>query len=255
MLRDTWLIFTRDVKLSSRNPAWILVGVLQPLLYLVLFGPLMVTVVEHTPGFPPGDAWTVLIPALIVQNALFSGAFAGLGLLAEYRAGVVDRLRVTPSSRASLLLGKVVTNVVQAVAQSLLIILVAGVFFRIDASFVGIALSLAIIALLAAALGAASQALAISLKNETVFPSLLNMVLLPLVLISGILIPITVELAPGWLYIISQLNPLTHVVSAERAAFRGDLNPGVLVFDCGILLVMAMLAVFWGVRAFAKDHT
>src|SRR4051794_22633907 len=105
MLRDTWLIFKHDLTLSLRNPAWILIGVLQPVLYLVLFGPLMDKVVASTPGFPPGSSWTILTPALIIQLALFSSSFAGFGLLMDYRSGVLERLRVTPASRVALLLG------------------------------------------------------------------------------------------------------------------------------------------------------
>ncbi|MGW6918984.1 ABC transporter permease [Kitasatospora sp. NPDC054939] len=253
MLRDTWLIFDRDLRLSLRSPTWVLIGIMQPLLYLFLFGPLMVTVVDHTPGFPPGNAWAVLTPALIVQTALFSGAFAGVGLLTEYRTGVVDRFRGTPASRSALLLGKVLAQAVQAVAQAVLIVVVTMLVFDLEAPFGGMLLSLAIAALLAVALSSASYALALLLKSEAAFPPLLNAVLLPLLLLSGVLLPVSAELAPGWLYTLARINPLTHVVDAERAAFRGDLAADGLVTGSLVLLAMALLAVFWGTRTFRKE--
>ncbi|MCK8678868.1 MULTISPECIES: ABC transporter permease [Streptomyces] len=254
MLRDTWLIFTRDMTLSLRSPTWLLIGIMQPLLYLFLFGPLMVTVAEHTPGFPSGDAWKVLTPALIVQTALFSGAFAGVGLLTEYRVGVVDRFRTTAASRSALLFGKVLAQAVQAAAQSVLIVLVTLLVFDLDAPLSGMLLSLAIAAVLAIALSSGSYALALILKSEAAFPSLMNAVLLPLLLLSGVLLPVTEEMAPSWLYNLARINPLTHVVDAERAAFRGDWDSSTLLTGSVVLLLLAALALLWGTRTFRKEN-
>ncbi|MGW7079745.1 ABC transporter permease [Streptomyces sp. NPDC054866] len=254
MLRDTQLIFVRDMKLALRSPTWLLIGIMQPLLYLFLFGPLMVSVVDHTPGFPPGGAWEVLTPALIVQTALFSGSFAGVGLLTEYRVGVVDRFRGTPASRAALLFGKVLAQAVQATAQSVLIVLVTLLVFDLDASLTGLLLSLAIAAVLAITLSSGSYALAMVLKSEAAFPALMNAVLLPLLLLSGVLLPISEQLAPGWLYNLARINPLTHVVDAERAAFRGDMSATGLLTGSLVLLVMAVLALLWGTRTFRKEN-
>lgn len=254
MLRDTRLIFVRDMKLALRSPTWLLIGIMQPLLYLFLFGPLMVSVVDHTPGFPPGGAWEVLTPALIVQTALFSGAFAGVGLLTEYRVGVVDRFRGTPASRAALLFGKVLAQAVQATAQSVLIVLVTLLVFDLDASLTGLLLSLAIAAVLAITLSSGSYALAMVLKSEAAFPALMNAVLLPLLLLSGVLLPVSEQLAPGWLYNLARINPLTHVVDAERAAFRGDMGATGLLTGSLVLLAMAVLALLWGTRTFRKEN-
>ncbi|MGQ4420926.1 ABC transporter permease [Streptomyces sp. SAS_269] len=254
MLRDTQLIFVRDMKLALRSPTWLLIGIMQPLLYLFLFGPLMVSVVDHTPGFPPGGAWEVLTPALIVQTALFSGSFAGVGLLTEYRVGVVDRFRGTPASRSALLFGKVLAQAVQATAQSVLIVLVTLLVFDLDVSATGLLLSLAIAAVLAITLSSGSYALAMVLKSEAAFPALMNAVLLPLLLLSGVLLPVSEQLAPGWLYNLARINPLTHVVDAERAAFRGDMSATGLLTGSLVLLVMAVLALLWGTRTFRKEN-
>ncbi|GAB3566275.1 ABC transporter permease [Amycolatopsis endophytica] len=254
MLRDTWLIFKRDWTLSMRNPAWVMIGIMQPVLYLVLFGPLMEKVVGSTPGFPPGSSWTILTPALIVQLALFSSSFAGFSLLMDYRSGVLERLRVTPASRGGLLLGKVANNVIQAIIQAILITVLAYVAFGLDAPVGGVLLSLVIVALVAATLASASYAVALTLKSEQAFPALLNAVLMPVLLLSGILLPITSILAPDWLYTISRINPFTHVVDAERAAFRGDLTMDALMTGSIVLVVMTVLAVFWGTRVFQKEN-
>lgn len=254
MLRDTWLIFRRDLTLSLRSPVWIMIGIMQPVLYLVLFGPLMERIVENTPGFPPGSSWAILTPALIIQLALFGSSFAGFGLLAEYRVGVVERLRVTPASRVALLLGKVANSALHTMVQAVLITVLAFLAFDIAVPLDGIVLSLLIVGLTAVTLASASYALALTIKSEVAFPALLNAMLLPLLLLSGILVPITTRLAPEWLYQISRINPLTHIVDAERASFRGDMTMDALLTGCVVLVVLAALAVFWGARTFRREN-
>jgi ABC-2 type transport system permease protein len=254
MSRDTWLIFRRDMALSLRNPAWIMIGLMQPPLYLFLFGPMFAKVAESTPGFPPGDGWMLLTPALIVQLALFGSSFAGFGLLADYRAGVVERLRVTPVSRVALLLGKVFANALQTAAQSILIIVMAYFLFDINPSFGGIVLTMIIVALLSVTLASCSYALALTIKSEEAFPAILNAVLLPLLLLSGILLPITTGLAPQWLYNIARFNPFRYVVDASRSGFVGDFTMDALFTGCVVLAAMTALAVWWGARTFQREN-
>lgn len=252
MFRDALLMFRRDVRLGMRSPAWIGVSIMQPLLYLLFFGPLMERIVTSTPGFPPGDAWQILVPALVVQLGLFASSFAGFGILAEIRSGTLERFRVTPASRASLLLGKVAYNVAQLLAQAILILVIAFLFFGLRAPIGGVVLALVLAGFLGMTLACCSYALALLIRNEQTFPALLQTVLMPLFLLSGVLIPITTGLAPKWLYIISRINPFAYVMESERAAFRAatdGLFTGIIV-----LAVMAALALWWGVRTFQREN-
>jgi ABC-2 type transport system permease protein len=253
MLREIWLVFRRDLIVSLRVPAWIAIGIMQPILYLVLFGPLLERIVASTPGFPPGNAWAILTPALILQIALF-GMFAGFGILAELRTGALERIRVTPVHRISLLLGKVMNYTVQLVFQALIILVLALVAFDLSAPFWGVVLSLIIVVLMGISLASAGYATALLLKSEEAFIPLLNTILLPVLLLSGILIPITSGLAPGWLYTISRINPIRHIVDADRAAFRGDYSMDALLAGSLVAAVMAVLAVWWGARTFQREN-
>ncbi|MGH3631310.1 MAG: ABC transporter permease [Sciscionella sp.] len=254
MLRDSVLIFRREWSQSVRNPAWIGIGILQPVLYLVFFGPLMVKIVGSTPGFPAGTAWQILTPALLVQLGLFGSSFAGFTVLAELRLGVIERLRVTPISRMALLLGKVANNALQTLLQGILIVVLAVLIFGLRAPLGGIVLALIMIALVAITLASCSYAIALRLKSEQAFPALLNAILLPTLLLAGILIPITEGLAPKWLYVISQINPFRHVMDAERASFRGDLAAQGMLTGSLVLVAMAALALWWGARTFAREN-
>ncbi|HKN55072.1 MAG TPA: ABC transporter permease [Amycolatopsis sp.] len=253
MLHDIWLIFRRDMMAALRNPTWVMIGIMQPLLYLFMFGPLMVHAMKAQ-GLSDVDGWMLLTPALITQLALFGSSFVGFALLADFRSGVVERFRVTPVSRAALLLGKVLANALQAVVQALLIIALAYLAFDLNAPFGGVVLSMIIVFLLAVSLASCSYALALTLKSESTFPAVLNAVIIPVLLLSGILLPITTGSAPKWLYTVSQINPFRHVVDVERNTFRGDYTMDALFTGSIVVLLMAVLSIWWGTRTFQREN-
>ena len=87
LLRDTYVVFARSLRLSLRNPTWVIIGLTQPILYLVLFGPLLKPMAAQLGG---GNAWQIFVPGMLVQLGIFGGMFVGFGLIAEYRAGVIE---------------------------------------------------------------------------------------------------------------------------------------------------------------------
>jgi len=254
MLRDIWLVFRRHMAISLRNPAWVMIGIMQPVLYLVLFGPLMEKIVSSTPGFPPGDAWQILTPGLLVQLGLFGSMFAGFSLLADLRTGVLERMRVTPVSRLALLLGRVLHDSVQLIVQAVLLLLLAYLVFGMRAPAGGLVLALVMVALIGVTLSSCSYAIALVLRSEEAFPAVLTSVSVPLLLLTGILVPITTDLAPKWLYILSRINPFAHVMDAERASFRGDFSLDGLLTGSVVLFAITVLAVWWGARTFQREN-
>ncbi|MGW4058168.1 ABC transporter permease [Amycolatopsis sp. NPDC004747] len=250
MLLDTWLVFGRAVR-QLRSVFWIVFGLAQPVLYLGLFAPLLTPIVNTTPGLPAGSAWQIFVPALLVQMAMVGGLFVGFGLLAEYREGVIERMRVTPVSRTALLLGRVLCDSAVTLLQGGLMVGIAAVFgLRVPLG--GAVAGLLLMTLLSAALSSASYAVAMAVKRENRFMPLLNSALLPLVLLSGILLPM--QLAPGWLRFLSRVNPLSYVVDAERAVFLGDLTSGTAVLGSVIAVVLAVVAIVLGALTFRRRN-
>lgn len=246
---DTWIVFSRAMRLSLRNPVWVILGLIQPILYLTLFGPLLEPVAS-APGFPPGDAWQVFVPGLLVQLGIFGAAFVGFGLVAEYRAGVVERMRVTPASRLALLLGRVMRDVIVLLVQGTILI-VAALLFGLSAPLDSLVIGLAVVAALGASFSALSYAAGLTLKSEDALAPLLNGLAVPVLLLSGILLPMS--LAPNWLRLVSDVNPLKHIVDGVRAIFRGDIVSGAAGW--GVLLTVAMIAVglVVGARTFQRE--
>jgi ABC-2 type transport system permease protein len=247
LIRDTWLIFRRSLVLTLRQPVWIVFGMMVPVLYLVLFGPLLEGAMQSAGTGTSAFNW--FVPGLIIQIAIFGTAFGGFGLIAELRSGVVERMRVTPMSRASMLLGRSLRDVVILMAQATIMILLAIPFgLQIDA--IRIVAMLGLLLLIGLSVAPLSYAGALYLKTEDAFAPLVNAIALPLLLLSGILLPMA--LAPDWLQFLSNINPLTHAVDAARALFNGDWgNPDVAV-GVGISAIFAIFAVWVGSRSFSR---
>jgi len=249
-LRETWIVFSRAMRLSLRNPVWVIIGLTQPVLYLALFGPLLEQVVGNTPGLPPGDAWQIFVPGLLVQLGIFGASFVGFGLIAEYRAGVIERMRVSPAHRTALLLGRVLRDVVVLLVQALLLTVVA-VPFGLRAPWGGVILALLVVAALAAAFSSLSYAAALRLKSEDALAPLLNGIAVPLLLLSGILLPMS--LAPAWLRHVADVNPLKHVVDGVRTLFRGDLSSSTSSWGLICAAGLVALGLVVGTRTFRRE--
>jgi ABC-2 type transport system permease protein len=248
LARDTWTVFTRAMRLSLRNPAWVVIGLMQPVLYIVLFGPLLEPLADQLGS---GNAYQLFVPGILVQLGMFGALFVGFGLIAEWRAGVVESQRVTPASRTALLLGRVLRDVLVLLVQGVLLVLVS-IPFGLRAPVLGVALTLLLVAMLGAALSAVSYALALTLKSEDAFAPLLNAVVFPVLLLSGILLPMS--LAPGWLQGISDVNPFKHVVEGARAFFDGDYTSSTVWWGVGLTAALVVLGWAFGVRRFRREN-
>jgi ABC-2 type transport system permease protein len=250
LLHDTWLFFTRSLMLSLRNPIWVFIGLAQPIIYLALFAPLLDRIVA-TPGFPPGGAFNVFVPGLIIQLSLFGGAFVGFGLIAEMRAGVIERFRVTPANRIAMLFGRALRDVVILLAQAIVLIVLA-IPFGLTVGIGAVLGSLVVLALVGLVMAPMSYSVALWLKSEDALAPFLNAVALPLLLLSGILLPMS--LAPHWLRVLAAINPLSHAVSALRALFIGNYSDPELYVGIGLMAVFAALSLYVAGRAFGRSQ-
>ncbi|HYK28253.1 MAG TPA: ABC transporter permease [Streptosporangiaceae bacterium] len=250
--RDTGLIFRRQLRLMLRQPAWLIIGLSQPILYLVFFGPLLTKIASGgLPGFPAGNSYSFFIPGLLIQLGLFGSAFVGFSIIADWRAGVIERFRVTPVSRLALLSGRVLRDVVTLLVQAIILVL-AGLAFGMRAPVGGVLVGLAFIAILAVSLASLSYTVGLLLKSEDALAPLLNMVIVPLVLLSGILLPMT--LGPGWLQGVARITPFRYIVNAMREAFHGAYGGAIMVEGVAVAVSMAVVCLWAASRAFVREN-
>jgi ABC-2 type transport system permease protein len=249
---DTWLIFVRQLKLSLRNPAWVIIGLIQPILYLAFFGPLLSRIAKGgILGVPANNPYSFFVPGLLIQLGLFGAAFVGFSIIADWRAGVIERFRVTPVSRMALLAGRVLRDVLTLTVQAIVLVL-AGLAFGLRAPVGGVLIGLGFVALVAVSLSAVSYAVGLVLKSEDALAPLLNMFMVPLMLLSGIMLPMT--LGPHWLRGIAKATPFGYIINAMRDAFAGHYFNSIMVEGICVAVGLAAVCLWLASRAFIKEN-
>jgi len=249
-IQDTLLLFRHHLRSVMRNPTWMIVGIIQPVMYLAFFGPLLTSIAgKGIPGFTAANAYNFFVPGLLVQLGLFSTAFVGFGIIADWRAGVIERLRVTPASRLAILAGRILINVLGLVIQSV-VLLLAGLAFGLRAPVAGVFIGLGIIAIVAVSLAALSYTVGLLTKSEDVLAPSVNMLILPLMLLSGIMLPMT--LGPGWLQGVARATPFRYVVDAIRSSFAGNYANHLLLEGICVSVGMAVVSLWLAGRVFTR---
>ncbi|HEV2376969.1 MAG TPA: ABC transporter permease [Streptosporangiaceae bacterium] len=245
-LQDSIVIFRTELGASLRNRIGIAIGLVQPFVYLALFGPLLV---KALPGAAGNEAWKIYIPGLLVQCGLFATGYAGFNLIPDMRSGVLERMRVTPVSRLALLLGRVMRDCVLLLIQATILI-IAGFAFGLRASAVGIVVGLLLVVVLGISLAALSYTLAMKLPTEYLFAPVLNSIALPLMLLSGILLPLS--FAPTWLRYVADVNPFHYVVDAMRALYLGQFGTRAALVGVAVAVGLAVVSTLFGTRTFTR---
>lgn len=247
LLSDTWLLFKSYLISTLRQPVWIIVALFTPICYLLLFGPLLE---KMLPGTSAGtNALTVFTPGMLVMLGMFGSLFVGFSIIADLRAGVVERLRVTPVTRLAPLLGRALRDALILMVQCILLIVVAYLM-GLKANLGGVIVSLILVIPMGIALASFSYALGLLLKSEDAIAPLLNILTTPLLLLSGILLPLT--LAPDWLQGAAKISPFYYIVNATRSLFTGDFSDNAVWIGFGLVVALAALCVYWAASVFRK---
>ena len=241
-MRDTYLIMTNEIRVTFRNPFWIFHGLVQPVIYLLLFGPLL-NGVAGSRGFPATNAIQFFAPGLLIMNALFSAGFVGFSLQDKVDCGFLERLRVTPVSRLALAMGLILVSSIELLIQSVVLVLCA-LLFGLQFNLFGIVLLVALILLIGVAMASTSFSLALVTREGGMLAGVTNTFVLPLLILSGVMLPIT--FGPPIIQTLARLDPFLYAVNAARALINGAiLDPSVgIAFVVFAALSVITLAVF-----------
>jgi ABC-2 type transport system permease protein len=241
---DTWNVMVRELKPVFREPASVLFAMVQPLVFLGLFAPLL-------PDVGSGSALQWFVPGIVAMTALMGASFTGSSLTNEIMTGSHERLLVSPLSRSSLMVGRSLKEVVPMLMQ-VAIILVVVTPFSFDLHLGGVLVGVAMLSLFSVGVGALSFALALVAKDqEWLFWTVQQTLIFPVLLLAGMMLPI--DNAPGWLQTASDLNPLTYVVEAERALFAGSFPADTVAYGFVASAIVAALGLVVGLRAMNKS--
>ena len=246
--RDTWNVLSRELKPVLRDPFSLIFSLVQPLVFLGLFGPLLV----GTSGAPVSEALRWFVPGVLVMIVLFGTGAVGSNLQYEMMTGSHERTLVASLTRSSLLVGRALKEVAPIIVQALLIVLIAWPFgFTVDPA--GLAVGLVLLAVFGIGLGSLSYALALGTKDrEWLFWGVQQTLIFPLLILSGMLLPL--DQAPGWMRAVSTVNPVNWVVQAERALLSGDLGNVTVAWGWLAALLLAAAGLWVGIRAMRRSN-
>lgn len=247
--RDTWYLFVRLLRATVRMPVFVIISIVQPILWVLLFGQLFRSVTT-IPGFGASSYVQFLAPGISIMTALFGAAYSGMGLLADIDRGVLDRLLATPVSRGALIAGRVLHSAVQVVIQAGIIL---GVAFLLGArphgGLPGVLAVFLAAALLGAAFAAFSNALALLARRQELVIAVMNFTVLPMTFLSSMIM--SRNLMPQWIRGVSRFNPVNWAVTAARDGFEGRA-PGELVLSLALLAGFALICAVLATRAFGR---
>jgi ABC-2 type transport system permease protein len=245
---DTWALTVRDLLRLLRQPWFIAIVLVQPVIWLLLFGALFERVVD-IPGFQGGDYKQYLVPGVLVMTAFFSSGWNGMSTIEDLDRGVTDRLLVTPVKRLPLIAGRVGQNLVQVVLQSVVVVAMAlatGVTF--DGGVLGVVALVLIGGLLGTAFAALSNALALVARKEESLIGAVTFLQLPLTFLSTAFMQ--PALMPDWIGTVATVNPVDWAIRAGREAIAASPDWSSVAGYCGLLGAFALACLLLATRAF-----
>ncbi len=201
------------------------------------------------PGFHTGNILDLFLPGILALMAFGSGASAGFSTIFELQAGYTERIRVTPASRSALLLGPVLSSLTWTFFFITLIIIVA-VPFGFHIHLAGLLISYILLGLLMVFFASFSTAVALITREISSFAAVVNGINLPLLLLAGIMLPLT--LAPAWMRAVAHLNPMYYVVEANRLLAAGQLWNSTTAESFLVMVPLAALAIAWATRVYRQ---
>ena len=266
-IRAALVVWEREMIRFQRDPARVIASLVQPLLFLFVLGGGLSALVQSSTGGV--DFKTFLFPGVLSMSVLFTAAFAGISMVWDREFGFLREMLVAPVSTTAILLGKCLGGASVATIQAVVVLALAGlVGVPYD---IGMMLELLVLLfLMSIMITALGLVLASRVKQVQSAMPLVQMIITPLMFLSGALFPLS--RLPGWLTIVTHLNPMTYAVEPVRSAVfdrlnipaeaRAILDPGIwwgsyqvpIWLQVVVVIVAALILLFASVKLFARTE-
>jgi len=247
MISDTYTIFWREMKRYKKSRSGILIRLIQPVIWIIVMGNTFASTrpLIQSVGFS-GSYIEFMAPGVIMLTAIFTSIFGGVNTLWDRRYGFMNKALVSPVSRSSIALGKMLAISLISTLQSSLILGIAlalGVHISNLLMILPILLTVTVFSL---GFSGISVIVAATSKSQETFWGLINFLGMPLFMLSPALFPL--ELLPSWLALAARLNPVTYSVLLIRQMMTGTVQLLSVVIEmaviCGFVVVMVALASY-----------
>ena len=243
----TWMT-QRQLKALARQPAYLVIQLLQPVIWLFLFGSLFRKVAE-LPGFGAPSYLDYLVPGVVVMSALSTSMWSGMTVLEEIDRGIMDRFLVLPLRRSAIINASVVMQSVTTAFQSVIIVLLglaAGAHYPGGAA--GLIVLIAASVLIAVVFSALSNTIGMLARQRETIIGLSVFLLLPLTFLSSAFM--APGLMPHWMRIVANCNPVNWALEAGRGAMSASPDWGQVLIQGGGLAVLAAAVTALSVGTF-----
>jgi ABC-2 type transport system permease protein len=250
MLTHSWYLTARAVRTLSRQPAYAAITLVQPVIWLLLFGQLFRNVVR-IPGFTTasGSYLEFLTPGVVVMTALFSSGWAGTVFIEDMDRGVMDRLLASPVRRGAMIVGTLAYQSLTTVVQTLIVFgiaLASGARFAGGAA--GVLATVLAACLISVIIASFSDAVALLVRQQEALIGISQFIVLPLQFLSSSIMDTRV--APAWVRHVARYNPVDWASTASRAALSAGTDWGVVLPRLGLLAGLAAVVGWLATRAF-----
>ena len=246
----TFVIAELEIRKLRHEPTDLFTRALQPVLWLLVFG----QVLSRTRAIPTGNLSYLdfMSPGILAQSVLFISIFYGIAIIWERDLGIVHKFLASPTPRGSLVLGKALSAGIRGLSQAIIIYVLALVL-GVKVNWNPLALFSVLIAVMlgAALFSTFSLIIACIVKTREKFMGIGQVMTMPLFFASNAIYPIS--MMPGWLQVISRVNPLTYEVDALRALM---LTGGTSVYGVGadflVLILVVAALIYIASQAYPK---
>lgn len=211
-----------------------------PIFNMVVFAGTFFAVTK-IPGFPTDRSINWYMPLGIMMGSAFAGVGLGFTAIRDIETGFYDRLRMTPTSRLSLVLGPLTGTLVRVVMMTTIVIVIG---IALGARFTGGVLG--ILCLYAAALGLSTIGAGWGLGLAFIFKDMRGAAIMQLsiflvMFLSSAQVPLNVM--DGWLHTVARINPATNILRLARVGLVNESNADHLSFNAvwgGIVAIVVM---------------
>jgi len=239
----TTLMTGRQLRAFARQPAYIVINLVQPVIWLFLFGSLFRKVVE-LPGFASASYLDYLVPGVVIMTALSTSMWSGMTVLEEIDRGIMDRFMVLPLHRSAIINASVIMQSLMTAVQSAIIVAIgwaAGAHY--PGGMAGVVVLIAGSVLIAVVFSALSNTIGMLARQRETIIGINMFLLLPLTFLSTAFM--VTALMPHWMRIVADGNPVNWALVAGRASMTASPDWGqVLMYGGGLaLLAVAVTAL------------
>ena len=248
VLRHTWFMVVRQSRNLAREPIWIVLLLVQPMVWLVLYGQLFRNV-TRLGGFGTGSYITFLAPAIVVMNAFFGATWSGMSMITDLDRKVVERFLATPASRFAIVLSQIVRSALTAAIQAVIILIVAlALGVHVHTGILGWIVVVLAAMLVNSAFAGVSQAIALLTRREATMIAVANFIGLPLLFLSTTMI--ARPQMPGWMQEVAKFNPVDWGVRAAREVVLPGTSWGDVGMYLLLLFALSALTAAWATWTF-----